>query len=167
MKKKTYVYKLTGKYRKHPELLLNYGFQYYESEEKDVSVFAQPLTLSEDNPLFIQAVRFMEHIYAEATTEERERDFKGYEFRRELQENQQNVDRLVLTDDIRKEFSSAQLCVSICKSAGDKTILFVNSPIENNYYHYETVKECAPEIIEKLLKEKVIYAKRHIYNTRG
>ena len=167
MKKKTYVYKLTSKYRKHPELLLNFGFQYYESDDKDVNIFAQPLKLSEDNPLFIQAVRFMEHIYAEATTEERETDLKGYEFRRELQPDQHDIDRLVLTDDLRKEFSSAQLCVSICKSAGDKTILFVNSPIENNYYHFETVKECAPELIEKLLKEKVIYARRHIYDTRG
>ena len=167
MKKKTYVYKLTSKYRKHPELLLAYGFQYFESDDKDVNVFAHPIVLKEDNPLFIQCVRFLEHIYAEATTEERERDFQGYEFKKELQVNQQNVDRLVITDDIRKEFSTAQLCVSICKSAGDKTILFINSPIENSYYHYETVRECAPELIDKLWKDKVIYARRYLYDTRG
>ena len=164
MKKKTYIYKLTSKYRKHPELLLDYGFQYYESEDKDASIFAIPITLKTDNPLFIQCVRFLEHIYSEATTEERERDFEGYEFKKELQVNQQNVDRLVLTESVVEELSAAQLCVSISKRDEDKSLLFINSPIQNAYYHFETIRECAPELIDKMLEEKVIYKKAHRYN---
>jgi len=163
MRKKTYIYKLTSKYRKHPELLLNYGFQYYESDDKDVNIFAIPIKLKQDNPLFIQCVRFFEHVYSEATTEEREKEFQGYEFKKELQVNQQNVDRLVLTESVIEEFSAAQLCVSISKLDKDTTLLFINSPIQNSYYHFETIKECAPELIEKLLKDKVIYQKSYRY----
>lgn len=162
-KKVTYVYKLKAKYRKHPELLIDYGFQYYESDEKDVRVFALPITLTQDNPLFTQCVRFIEHIYEQATTEEREKDFAGFEFRKELQVNQQNVDRLVLTDEIIKELSAAQLCVSINEKDSDKTLLFVNSPIQNIYYHFKTVEDCAPELIKKLKEDKVIYARRYLY----
>lgn len=164
MKKKTYIYKLTSRFRKHPELLLNYGFQYFESEDKDYGVFAYPIKLTQDNPLFTQGIRFMEHIYSEATTEEREADFKNYEFRKELQPNQQNVDRLVLTESVIEEFSSAQLCVSVSKTDEDKTILFINSPIQNAYYHYKTIEESAPEIIKKLEEDKVIYKKAHRYS---
>ena len=163
MKKHTYVYSLIFKVKKHPELLLKYGFKYYESEDKDISVFAVPIILKEDNPLFIQCVRFLEKAYEDASTEERKKDFKGYKFNLELQENQQNAWRLVMTDEIRSEFSQAQLCVSINKSAKDKTVLFVNSPIQNSYYYYETVEKCAPELIHRLLKDKIIFKKRHKY----
>lgn len=166
MKKKTYVYKLTSKYRKKPELLMNYGFSYFENEEQDVGVFAYPVVLKQDNPLFIQGVRFFEHIYSEATSEERAKDFEGYQFKKELQEDQHNVDRLVLTKDVIKEFSQAQICVSVRKNDTDRTLLFVNSPLQNTYYHYKTIYDCAPELIDKMLKDKVIYERRYLYDTR-
>lgn len=164
MKKKTYIYRITSKVRRHPELLLNYGFQYFESEDKDFSVFAFPIKLSQDNPLFTQGIRFMEHIYGEATSEERTADFKDYEFTKELLPNQQLVDRLVLTESVIEEFSTAQLCVSISKTDADKSILFINSPIQNAYYHFQTVEESAPELVKKLLEDKIIYKKAYRYN---
>ena len=163
---KTYIYKLVSKYFKHPELLLEYGFNYYTDEEQEMEIFAYPIALSQDNPLFIQCVRFFEHCYMQATTEEREELFQGYEFKQELLPNQKNVERLVLTDEVVKEFSQAQICVTVNKREKDKGILFVNSPIQNTYYNYETVRGCAPDLIEKLLKDKVVYARRYIYSSR-
>lgn len=165
-KQKTYVYKLTSKYRKRPELLLKYGFNFYTDEKNEEQIFAYPIILKQNNPLFIQCVRFLEHCYGEASTKERERDFKGYEFKKELLPNQKTVDRLVLKEDVIKEFEEAQLCVSINKMEADSSFLFINSPIQNAYYNYKTIEECAPDIIEKLLKDKVIYARRHIYNSK-
>ena len=157
------VYRLVSKYRKHPELLLNYGFNFYEDEDHETQVFAYPIKLAKDNPLFIQCVRFLEHCYEEATTEEREKDFMDYEFRLELQENQKNAWRLVLTQDLIDEFSNAQLCVTLDKASQDCTFLFINSPIQNAYYHADTVRECAPEFIKRLFKDKVIYTKKIKY----
>ena len=165
-KAKTYVYRLVSKYRKHPELLLDYGFNFYTDEKNEEKIFAFPVVLKEENPLFIQCVRFLEHCYGEATTEERKTDFKDFEFKKELNSKQQWVDRLVLNDKIREEFSQAQLCVSINKMEQDSSYLFINSPIQNSYYNYETIKDCAPELVEKLLKDKVIYARRYLYNSR-
>lgn len=163
MRKVTHVYSLIYKYKMKPELLLQHGFNYFESDDKDVSVFAIPILLKEDNPLFIQCVRFLEKAYEDASTEDRKKDFKDYEFKLELQENQQNAWRLVMTDELKKEFSQAQLCVSINKAAKDKAILFINSPIQNSYYHFETIEKCAPELVQKLVKDKVIFKKRYKY----
>ena len=165
-RKKTFVYKLVSKYRKHPELLLNFGFQFYTDEKNEEQIFAYPVVLAEDNPLFTQCVRFLEICYGKATTEERENDFKGFEFKKELTNDQQWVDRLIMNDDLKNEFSQAQLCVSINKREADSCYLFINSPMQNAYYNFQTIKDCAPEIIEKLLKNKVIYARRHLYNPR-
>lgn len=165
-KKSAYVYKLVSKVRKHPELLLDkkYGFNYFEDEKQEVKIFAKPITLKEDNPLFIQCVRFFEHCYETATSEERKKDFEGYEFKLELQENQQNAWRLVLTDELKKEFSEAQLCVTVDKKIEDATYLFINSPIQNAYYHAKTLDECAGETIKLLLDNKLIYKKKRFYN---
>ena len=163
-KKKAYIYKLTAKYRRHPELLLNYGFQYFADEKNEVGVFAIPLTISQDNPLFKQCVSFLEHVYMNATTEERKKDFKGLEFKKELQPDQHNVDKLVLNDELIKEFSQCQLCVSVDKNVQDQTFLFINSPLQDAHYNHETVHNCAPELIDKLIKDKVIYARRYLYN---
>ena len=160
------VYKLMSKVRKHPEILLNekYGFQYFEDEDQEVKVFAQPITLKEDNQLFTQCVRYLEKCYEEATTEEREKDFKDFEFKLELQEDQHNVWRLVLTEDLKKEFSQAQLCVCVDKRVEGGTLLFINSPLQDAYYNAQTIRECAGEIVQKLLDDKLIYEKKQRYN---
>ena len=160
---KTYVYRLIYKYRKHPELLLQYGFQFYTDEKSEEKVFAYHIALKEDNPLFIQCVRFLEHCYNQATTKERETDFKDFQFRLELQEDQSNYWRLILDDNTRAEFSAAQLCVSINSMESDSSYLFINSPMQNSYYNYKTVEECAPEFIKSLLDKRVIFkmAKRY------
>ena len=166
-KKKTKVYKLVSKFRKNPDLLLEHGFNYYEDEDKEVQLYAIPILLKQDNPLFTQCVKMLEGCYEEATTEEREKDFKDFKFRLELQPDQHNEWRLELTDDLIQEFSQAQICVVIKKGLQDSTLLFVNSPLKDAYYNSQTIKECAPEIIDDLIKDKVIYERRHIYNTRG
>lgn len=163
MKKLTYVYQLIYKFKKKPELLLEHGFQYYADEENEIGIFAYPITLPQDNPLFVQAVRFLEHCYEQATTKEREEDFKDFEFKEELLPNQKTVQRLVLTDELIKEFSAAQVCVCVDKKVKDWGILFINSPLQDSHYNYQTIKECAPEFIEKLLKDKVIFQKRYKY----
>ena len=165
-RKKTKVYKLVSKYRKNPDLLLEHGFNYYESDEKDVKLYAIPILLTQDSPLFTQCVKFMEKIYEEATSEQRKEDFKDFTFKLELQPDQHNEWRLQLTDDLIQEFSQAQICVVIEKGVEDSTLLFVNSPLKDPYYNAQTIKETAPEIIDELLKEKVIYERRHIYNSR-
>lgn len=160
------VYKLMSKVRKHPEILLKYGFNYYEDDDNEVRVFAHPILLKEDNSLFIQCVRFLEHCYEEATSEEREKDFKDFEFKLELQENQQNAWRLVLNEDLIKEFSQAQLCVTVDKRVDGSTFLFINSPIQNAYYNAETIRECANDIVQKLVENKIIYERRYLYDTK-
>ena len=165
---KTYIYKLKSKYKKHPEVLLHFGFNYYESEgeEDKVTAFVHPLVIKEDNPLFIQAVRFLEHIYEKASSEEREKDFKDFKFERVLLENQETVDRLVLDDNLRKQFSEVALCVSLDKNAVDSGALFIQSPLEDAHYNYQTLELCAPELIKALLEKDIIYAKRYFYNPK-
>lgn len=166
-KKVGHVYKLISKVRKHPEILLNYGFNYYEDDDKEIKIFAYPIRLSQENPLFIQCVRFLEHCYEEATSEERAKDFKDFEFNLVLQDNQQNAWKLVLNDDIIEEFSQAQLCVATDKEVEGSTFLFINSPIQNAYYNAQTIRECAGEILDKLLKDKIVYERRYLYDPRG
>ena len=162
-KKTTYVYQLIYKFKKHPELLLEHGFQFYSDEDNEVKIFAHPVTLKEDNPLFVQCVRFLEHCYEEATTKEREEDFSGFEFKEELQPDQKTKYSLVMTDELRKEFEAAQLCVSIDKNNEDAAILFVNSPMQDAHYNFQTLYNCDPEFIEKLLKDRVIFKRRYRY----
>ena len=65
-KKATYVYQLKHKYKKHPEELYNYGFNFFTDDGEEVKIFACPIILAQDNPLFIQCVRFLEHCYEQA-----------------------------------------------------------------------------------------------------
>lgn len=166
-KKVGHVYKLISKARKHPEILFNYGFNYYEDDDQEVKVFACPIILSQENPLFIQCVRFLENCYEEATSDERKTDFKDFEFKLVLQENQQNAWKLVLNDDLIKEFSQAQLCVAIDKKVEGGTFLFINSPIQNAYYNAQTIRECAGDVLNKLLEDKIVYERRYLYSPRG
>lgn len=162
--KKTKVYKVKSKFRKNPDLLLEHGFNYYEDEDKTIKIYAISIVLNKDNPLFTQCVNFLEQCYESATTEERERDFKDFKFRLELQVDQTNKWRLVLDDDLIQEISQAQICVVFDEEAKDKTLLFINSPLKDYYYSSKLIRETAPEIINKLIKDKVIYEKRYIYN---
>ena len=87
MKKTAFVYGLVSKFKKRPDGLLKYGFQYFKSDDDEVKVFAYPIVLSQTNPLFLQCVRLLEQCYERATTEERKKDFKDYTFKRKLNEN--------------------------------------------------------------------------------
>lgn len=165
MKKKTYVYKLTGKYRRHPELLYDYGFDYFEDEEQDMAVFAQFVRIGQDNKLFQQCVSILESMYDKATTAEREEFFSDFKFVEELQPDQKTVTKLVLDEGLIDEFSLCQVCVTIKKDADEPGVLFINSPLSDRYYNYQILQECAPELIEKMVKNKVIYARRHFYNS--
>lgn len=155
---KTYIYKLDKRYKKRPEILLKYGFACYKSEDDGDVVFAYPVHLSENHPLFTQCKRFFEHIYETATTEEREADFKDFEFKRILRDDQTWGYELVMDEDLTKQFSECQLCCGIFGM--DKNALFINSPMQNTHYNYETVHEAAPDLIEQLLKDRIIFAKK-------
>ena len=163
MKKQTYIYKLKKRYQKNPEVLLNYGFQYFEDEEGKEKIFAHNLKISPDNPLFKQCILFLEHVYNGATTEERERDFCDFEFRLELQEDQSNKWKLVMNDDLAKEFAICELCVSVNRKDRDFGILFINSPLQDAHFNYKTLQECAPELINNLLNDKIISARIKYY----
>ena len=158
MSEKTYIYKLDKRYKNRPEILLKYGFACYKSEEDADIVFSYPVFLKETDYLFVQCVRFLEHAYDEATSEEREADFKDFEFKKVLTEKQEWKTELVLTDELRKEFSGCQLCMGIF--GNEKNVFFINSPLQDSYYNWETVRSCAEKIIDLLLKDHIIYAKK-------
>ena len=156
---KQYLYKIKYKFKKKPDLLLKFGFSKYEDELGEEVLYAMPIILPENASIFAYLKRSLEKIYTYATSEERQTDFKDYEFKEILTEKQQKDYDLVITDAIRKEFTQAQLC---CYDSGDgEWCLFINAPDHVQYYNADTLdKECG-DLIQKLIEANVIYKKRN------
>lgn len=156
---KQYLYKVKYKFKKKPDLLLEYGFSLYEDEAGEEKVYSIPIVLPENGSIFAYLKRALEKIYTYATTEERQNDFKDYEFKEILTEKQQKDYELQITDDIRKEFTQAQLC---CYDNGEGAwCLFINAPDQVQYYNTLTLEESCGDVIDKLVKAKVIYKARN------
>ena len=166
MKKTTFVYSLVSKYKKRPDALLKYGFNYYKSDDNEVKLFAYPIILSQTNSLFKQCVRLFEQCYEQATSEERKNDFKDYQFERKLNPDQHWEYKLVLTDDLIKEFSTAQLCIDINPRESDSYYLYINSPLKTAFYNFKQIEECARNLIKKLIDDKIIYLKKIKYESK-
>lgn len=152
---RNHIYKIKHKFKKKPELLEKYGFIPYKSDDDEEIIYAQKVVLNEETYIFKYLKRAMEKIYTYATSEERQKDFSAYTFNEILTEKQQRDYDLVITDQIRKEFSECQICFA--NSGLGAWSLFINAPDMVEYYNTEVVKESAPDLIEFLLKEKVIY----------
>ena len=69
-----YVYKVTHKFVKKPELLAQFGFNPYTDEDGEV-VIAKPLILPFDCGIVKNTKRLFERFYKEATDEEKEKVF--------------------------------------------------------------------------------------------
>ena len=156
---KQYLYKIKHKFKKKPDLLLEYGFSLYEDESGEEKIYSIPIVLPENGSIFGYLKRALEKIYTYATTEERQTDFKDYEFKEILTEKQQRDYELQITDDIRKEFTQAQLC--FYDNGEGAWCLFINAPDHVQYYITLTLEESCSDVIEKLVKAKVIYKARN------
>lgn len=156
---KQYLYKIRFKFKKHPDLLLENGFSLYEDEAGEEKLYSMPIVLPESSSIFKYLKRSLEKIYTYATTEERQTDFKDYEFKEILTEKQRKDYDLQITDEIRKEFTEAQLC---CYDSGEGAwCLFINAPDHVQYYNTVTLDEDCGDVITKLIKAKVIYKARN------
>ena len=153
-RKRAVIYKVKSKFKKNPDLLLKYGFSIGNIEGEEDNIFACPITIKEVSCVFKILKRALEAIYTEATTEERKKDFKNYEFKEILTEKQERGYELVLTDELRKEFTELYLC--FVDRGVDSWILFINTNAAV-FYAAQTLYECVPELITWLLKEGVIY----------
>lgn len=156
---KQYLYKIKYKFKKKPDLLLKYGFSLYEDENSEEQLYAMPIILPENGSIFAYLKRSLEKIYTYATSEERKADFKEYKFQEILTEKQQKDYELQITDEIRADFTKAQLC---CYDSGEGSwCLFVNAPDNVQYYNALTLEESCGDIIQKLLEAKIIYKARN------
>lgn len=156
---KQYLYKIKYKFKKKPDLLLSCGFSQYEDEAGEETLYAMPIVLPENGSIFNYLKRALEKIYTYATSEERKTDFKNYKFNEILTEKQQKDYELQITDEIRSDFTKAQLC---CYDNGDGAwCLFINAPDNVQYYNALTLEESCGDVIEDLVKAKVIYKARN------
>lgn len=155
---KKYLYKVKYNHKKR-DSLLKYGFSKFEDDLGEETLYAQPIELTENGSIFAYLKRAIEKIYTHATTEERETDFKNYEFTEIVDENGKKDYLLTVTDDIKKEFTQAQLCVY--DSGEGAWCLFINAPDRVQYYNATTLEEECGEIIAKLVELGVIYKVRN------
>lgn len=144
-----YVYKVTHKFVKKPELLARFGFNPYTDEDGEV-VIAKPLVLSFDCGIVKNTKRLFERIYKEATEEEKEKDFKDFEF------NEDGT--VVVTPEMEKEWTECQIC--FYTNGLGKNQLFINAPDHNQYFNVIVLDECAKHIVNELIDNKVIYKAR-------
>jgi hypothetical protein len=140
---KEYVYKLKRKYRRNPELLARFGFLPYEDEEGKDRVMAKPLTLPFECGIVKNTKRLFEFFRKDAE----EGDFDDYEF------NEDGT--VVVTDEMRKEWTECQLCVYV--DGLGKGQLFINAPDSNQYFNTAVLDECAKEQVEELLKADIVH----------
>ena len=144
-----YVYKVKHKFVKKPELLARLGFNPYTDGDGDV-VIAKPLVLPFDCGIVKNTKRLFERFYKDATAEEKEKDFKDFEF---------NEDgSVVVTPEIRKEWTECQIC--FYANGLGKNQLFINAPDHNQYFNAIVLDECAKHIVDELMGNKVIYKAR-------
>lgn len=157
MKKTRYIYKVKSKIKKHPELLAKYGFNPYacEGEEDNEIIYARGLTLKGDCSIVKYLKRAIEKIYTKATSKEREEDFAGLEFKEILTDDQQRDYEVVMNEELYKELTECQLCIP--SSGLGEWSLFINAPDRVEYYNVAILNECAKEIVDVLLTDKVIY----------
>ena len=156
---KQYLYKIKYKFKKNPDLLLQYGFSKFEDELGEETLYAMPIVLPENGSIFQYLKRSMEKIYTYATSEERKTDFKNYEFKEILTEKQQKDFDLVITDEIKNEFNKAQLC--FYDNGEGAWCLFINAPDNVQYYNAITLEESCADTINTLLDLKIIYKARN------
>jgi len=156
---KQYLYKIKYKFKRKPDLLLQYGFSKFEDELGEETLYAMPIVLPENGSIFQYLKRSMEKIYTYATSEERKTDFKNYEFKEILTEKQQKDFDLVITDEIKNEFNKAQLC--FYDNGEGAWCLFINAPDHVQYYNAKTLEEECGDIISKLVEAKIIYKGRN------
>lgn len=155
---KTYLYKLKHKYTKEYNLLTKYGFLPYKDEAEEETFYSIPIKLNKDGAIYKYLVRALEKIYTHATTEERESDFKEYEFTEILNENQERDYKITITPELEKELTECQLCI-VDKNIG-ANCLFINAPDKVEYYSTTDLDENCKEIIDRLIEDKVIYKKK-------
>lgn len=156
---KQYLYKVKYKFKKKPDLLLSLGFSKYEDELGEEVLYAMPISLPQNGSIFAYLKRSLEKIYTYATSEERKTDFKDYEFKEILTEDQKKDYELVLTDSLIKEFTQAQLC--LYDNGEGAWCLFINAPDHVQYYNALTLEESCGDIVSKLVEAKVIYKARN------
>lgn len=156
---KNYLYKIKYNFKRNPDKLLNYGFSKYEDELGEETLYAMPIVLPDNGSIFEYLKRSLEKIYTYATSEERLNDFTGYCFVEILTEKQQRDYKLVVTDEIKKDFTEAQLC--FYDSGEGAWCLFINAPDHVQYYNAITLEESCGDIIAKLVEEKLIYKVRN------
>lgn len=161
---RNFIYRLKSKYAKHPELLEEYGFNKYcvmnnnddenhednKDDEDDEIFYAKGIKLPRECRIVTYLIGAFEKVYKYAPEEEK-KDFEDYSFTKN--------GKLRLTKKVLDEFTKCQLCV-VDRGLG-KNCLFINAPDRQEYYNSKDLDECCGEIIERLIKEKVIYKKRN------
>lgn len=148
---RNFIYRLKSKYAKHPELLEEYGFNPYTNDEDDEIVYAKAIKLPRECKIVNYLIMALEKCYKYAKTEEEKKEFENYSFTKN--------GKLRTTKKVLEEFTKCQLCV-VDRGLG-KNCLFINAPDRLEYYNSADLDECCGEIIERLIKEKVIYKKRN------
>ncbi len=150
MGKRQYCFKIKRNWLKL-ERLKKFGFDLFLDPETNEGFWAKKLNLELECSIskFLKAQ--LEMIYSKG----------GEKYKKELLDSGYEFDtngKLVINEAFTSGLN-AELCVSINASDSDKGCLFIN--IEGMEWHEEEIlRECAPDIINTLLENHVIYRKR-------
>ena len=149
------MFSLKSKYKKNPSLLLKYGFlPYCDCDSTDAYLYALPITLNTDGNIYKYHVSSLEQIYKKQPESAAEFSESGITFT--------ESGNLIITPELQSQLTSAQLCVAF-DSDDDRGVLFINIPDGLQvYYSNNDIKQNCPDIINTLLSDGVIYAKRNI-----
>lgn len=158
-----YVYKIKHKFVKEKVYsgkreIEDFGFLAYNSEEDDEIIYALGIKLRVDSLLSLNTIKILEQIYKHADENQRKEDFSEYVFDEVINENGEKSFKLNVNEKNEKEFTECQLCFSI--NGKFANTLFINAPDGMEYYDAKVLNENIKEIIQVLLKNKVIYKAR-------
>lgn len=159
---KAYAYKIKHKYVKLQKdghiLIEKYGFLKGTIENDPEIVYAQTLHLNKDSFLVKGMLHKIEQFYTNATTKEREEDFKEYEFKEILTEKQERAYQIIPSEELLEELGTCQLVFSF--NDYYRNTLFINAADGIGYFSTDVLDICCKELIDTLLKDKVIYKAR-------
>lgn len=146
MQENEYVYKIKKKAIKNFYLLQKFDF-YPFSDENGEQIIARKISLPLENSIVQNTKRIFEVIYRDATEEEKKQDFSEYKF----DEN----GCVIMTPELEKEWTECQICFYV-KGVGERQ-LFINASDYGQYFNSKVLDKCVPDIVNELLKKKLIY----------
>lgn len=162
-KKTAYIYRLKSEFIKTPAKLIGAYPFFAEFKGEDQHIIAMKFTLPFESLLTQGLVKQIEFLYEKGTSKEREEwEKNGITFTEVLEPDQSTHFSLIMNDDLKKDLTEAELCISL--SDEDRGCMFINAPNKIAYYNVSLYEDSGlGELVQSLLKNGYIYRKKVKY----